>query len=574
MFEMITRIYNLAGTHKPKIIKGIIFNCLKALFQVSMMLGVFYVLVNLDDLSMNIILGAFAITLVSLLGRFFFQWMYDKTMSGAGYDIFRDYRLEIGKKLKMAPMGYFSEKNLGCIQNILTTAVADLEGYSMLAIEQLTSGIAMSVIMAFMMFGFNPVIAIISIVGILLSFIPLRAIKTLSAKHSPILFEATKTMIGKVIEYIQGITVLRLFAQESQDLVGLDKSLEDKRIADFNQEKATAAPLRVYMLSFKLISCILIGVAVALYLNGAFSISYCLTFLVFSFMVYADTEMLGNSAFLSQRINNELDQLETINNMPCMNYKETTLHLEAFDIELNNVTFSYDERLIINDISFRIPQGSSCAIVGPSGSGKTTLCNLVARFWDPQHGSVTIGGKNIKDYNPDSILDYISMVFQDVYLFNTTIETNIKFGMQNATHEQVVAAAQKAHCHEFIMELPEGYDTVIGEGGTTLSGGEKQRISIARAILKNAPIIIFDEATSSVDPENEKLILEALHELTKDKTVLTIAHRLETIKDADQIIVLTGGRIIQKGTHQELIKEEGTYKNYISIRESASSWTL
>ena len=234
----------------------------------------------------------------------------------------------------------------------------------------------------------------------------------------------------------------------------------------------------------------------------------------------------------------------------------------------------WQDRRVIHDISLEIPEHTTCAIVGPSGSGKTTLCNLIARFWDVQEGTVRIGGKDVRDYTADSVLEYLSMVFQNVYLFHDSVENNIRFGRPEATHEQVVAAAKRACCHDFILSLPEGYDTIIGEGGSTLSGGEKQRISIARAILKDAPIIILDEATSSVDPENEQALLSAIQELTKDKTLISIAHRLSTVRNADQIIVIDQGRVVQQGKHNELLQKDGIYRKFLSLRTRATGWHL
>lgn len=235
------------------------------------------------------------------------------------------------------------------------------------------------------------------------------------------------------------------------------------------------------------------------------------------------------------------------------------------------MNFGYDERQILKDVSFRIPERTSTAIVGPSGSGKTTICSLVARFYDPQGGRITVGGHDLKEFTCDSLLSNVSMVFQNVYLFHDTVRANICFGKPDATEEEMIEAAKKARCHDFIMALPDGYDTVIGEGGGTLSGGEKQRISIARAMLKDAPIIILDEATASIDPENEHLIQSAISELTKGKTIITIAHRLATIQNADQILVVEDGRIAECGTHDELIAADGLYRRFVKIREKAEN---
>ena len=321
-------------------------------------------------------------------------------------------------------------------------------------------------------------------------------------------------------------------------------------------------------------SCVLIAAAALLYLAGQISLPYCLTFLFCAFTVYSDLETMGNSAFLSKKINTELDRLEEVTDIPKMDASSEKLVVSHYDISLEHISFGYGDRRVIHDISLEIPEHTTCAIVGPSGSGKTTLCNLIARFWDVQEGTVRIGGKNVRDYTADSVLEYISMVFQNVYLFHDSVENNIRFGRPEATREQVIAAAKRACCHDFILSLPDGYDTIIGEGGSTLSGGEKQRISIARAILKDAPIIILDEATSSVDPENEQALLSAIQELTKDKTLISIAHRLSTVRNADQIIVIDQGRVVQQGKHNELLQKDGIYRKFLSLRTRATGWHL
>ncbi len=495
-------------------------------------------------------------------------------MSGTGYDIFRDYRLEIGEKLKQAPMGYFSEQNLGTIQAILTTTIADLEGYSMLAIEQMTSGVAMAALMSIMMFFFNPIIAILSLIGLLLGLLVLRWVRSRAAQYAPIYQEAQENLVSKSMEYIRGISVLRSFSKGEEGQREVRSAFQKKWDADYGQEKATAGVLRFYILVYKLMSCVLIAAAGLLFMDGKISLPYCLTFLFCAFTVYSDLETMGNSAFLSKKINTELDRLEEVTNIPQMDTNTDKLETSHYDITLDHISFGYDKRQVIHDISLNIPEHTTCAIVGPSGSGKTTLCNLIARFWDVQDGAVRIGGKDVKNYTADSILEHISMVFQNVYLFHDSIENNIKFGKPDATHEEVEAAAKRACCHDFISALPDGYNTIIGEGGSTLSGGEKQRISIARAILKDAPIIILDEATSSVDPENEQALLSAIAELTKNKTLISIAHRLSTVKNADQIIVIDQGRIAQQGTHQSLISQEGIYRNFLNLKLASAGWQL
>ena len=295
---------------------------------------------------------------------------------------------------------------------------------------------------------------------------------------------------------------------------------------------------------------------------------------MFSFMIFGSVEAMNNAAHVLEVIDATLDKLDGIEHADMRDKDGKAISLQNADIAFRDVTFSYDTVPVLRNISFSIPQGSTTAIIGPSGSGKTTICNLIARFYDVDSGEVTVGGENVRNMTCDSLLRNISMVFQKVYLFHDTVENNIRFGNPNATQEEIIEAAKKAQCHDFITALPDGYETVIGEGGSTMSGGEKQRISIARAILKNANIVILDEATASIDPENEHLIQQAISELTIGKTVIVIAHRLATIEHADQILVIDKGQVVQKGTHRQLIQQDGLYRRFITIREQAEGWCM
>ena len=295
---------------------------------------------------------------------------------------------------------------------------------------------------------------------------------------------------------------------------------------------------------------------------------------MFSFMIFGSVEAMNNAAHVLEVIDATLDKLDGIEHADMIDKDGKAISLQNADIAFRDVTFSYDTVPVLRNISFSIPQGSTTAIIGPSGSGKTTICNLIARFYDVDSGEVTVGGEDVRNMTCDSLLRNISMVFQKVYLFHDTVENNIRFGNPNATQEEIIEAAKKAQCHDFITALPDGYETVIGEGGSTMSGGEKQRISIARAILKNANIVILDEATASIDPENEHLIQQAISELTIGKTVIVIAHRLATIEHADQILVIDKGQVVQKGTHRQLIQQDGLYRRFITIREQAEGWCM
>lgn len=300
----------------------------------------------------------------------------------------------------------------------------------------------------------------------------------------------------------------------------------------------------------------------------------CLMVVVSAFLVYSELESAGEMFFMLPMIDASIDRVEEIDRAPRMDEGGSVQTPKHCGISFEHVDFSYGERKIIRDVSFTIPEGTTTAIVGPSGSGKTTLTSLMARFWDVDSGAVKLGGIDVKDYTLDSLMRNFSMVFQRVYLFNDSIENNIKFGKPDATHEEVVAAAKAARCHEFIMALPDGCDTIIGESGATISGGERQRLSIARAMLKDAPIIILDEATANVDPENEAELQEAVKALTAGKTLVMIAHRMKTVQEADQILVLDQGRIVQRGRHAELMQQGGIYADFVCSRKSAESWRI
>ena len=330
----------------------------------------------------------------------------------------------------------------------------------------------------------------------------------------------------------------------------------------------------LHLFSLKGASIAIVAVAALLTYNGSMELPTMLMLDMLSSMIFGSVEAMNNAAHVLEVIDATLDKLDGIEHADIIDKDGKDISLQNTDIAFRDVTFSYDKVPVLRNISFSIPQGSTTAIVGPSGSGKTTICNLLARFYDVDSGEVTVGGEDVRNMTCDSLLRNISMVFQKVYLFHDTIENNIRFGNPSATQEEIIEAAKKARCHDFIMALPDGYETVIGEGGSTLSGGEKQRISIARAILKNANIVILDEATASIDPENEHLIQQAISELTIGKTVIVIAHRLATIEHADQILVVDKGQVVQKGTHRQLVQQEGLYRRFITIREQAEGWSI
>lgn len=420
----------------------------------------------------------------------------------------------------------------------------------------------------------SPLTALIALAATALSFCFMLIISHYSRINAPKEAQANKDMTGAIIEYARGLSVVKSFGKSGASMDSVTKAIDDSKKIHLKIEWGYIPGNALHLLALK---CGSVGLALAaclMCLAGKMDFSIMLMFVFFSFSIFASLEPISDSAHTLGVIDDAMDQLDALRTENLIDSDGKDVKLSHYDIEFKNVDFGYDSRQVLKNVSFKIPEKTSTAIVGPSGSGKTTICSLLARFYDLQGGSISVGGHNLKEFTCDSLLSNISMVFQNVYLFNDTIRANICFGKPDATEEEMIAAAKKARCHDFIMAMPQGYDTVVGEGGGTLSGGEKQRISIARAILKDSPIIILDEATASIDPENEHLIQQAISELTRGKTIITIAHRLATIKNADQILVVEDGRIAEAGTHDELVKQDGLYKRFTEIREKAEGWRI
>lgn len=579
MFALVKRILDLAGSFsvaaRRSLIIGMACNVIKSFFMAAMMIAVFWALEHREGFGSDVIWQCLFLLLVSVAGQYAMQYAVDVSMDARGFDIFRDLRIRVGDRLKGAAMGYFSEQRLSAISTTLATTLHQLEEFMTICLTGLSGGVAMAVIIGVGFAFVAPPVAAITFAGIAAGLLVLRVLLRRSGKATKRVLEAQESMSDAVMEYARGMAVLRAFSTPADALSSVERSFEEKRAADYVQEAAGQGLLKLYALVFNLASCGVLFAACSLCLSGALPLSWALTLLVVAFMIYGELISANNGAFLSKKIGNELDRVDEVCDIPKQDASDRPLAMEGNDIALNHVSFGYgDGREVIHDVSLFIPEGTTCAIVGPSGSGKTTLVNLIARFWDVDSGSVKVGGADVRCGTAESLLARISMVFQDVYLFNDTIENNIRFGVPEATREQVVAAAEAARCHDFIEALPRGYATVLEEGGASLSGGERQRISIARAILKDAPIVILDEATSSVDPDNEHDLIAALSRLTVGKTVISIAHRLNTVKTADQIIVLDGGRIVQKGRHGQLMEGEGLYRSFIELREAAVGWTI
>lgn len=574
MIKTVKRILLMAGDHCHKVTAGIGISLFYSIFSAMDLFAILYIAFSVDELTMQKIVVTVGILLVGLIGKIVCKYQISKRISGSSYDVFYERRLEAGERLKKAPMGYYSEKNLGEIQMTLTTDMNALESSAMSVVENILGSLIYAAICTLVLLLFNWKIGLITLAGLAIGMILLNVIQNGAEKAMPMRFHAQEEMTERTLEFVQGNMVMRLFGTGQDGLNRVKEAFQKKQKADIHLENSAIWPINFYKYVFRLASCGVVLIAALLYVQQEMSFPICVMFLFAAFLVYSQMDGLASNIALLRIVDNSLEQVESVLHIPKMPGNEAVNKIQNYDIELQNISFGYDKRPIIQDVSLKIPERSVTAIVGPSGSGKTTLCNLIARFWDVQKGAILIGGKNVKDIEPDELMKLMSIVFQNVYLFHDTIENNIKFGRPDATHEAVVEAARRACCHDFIEKLPNAYQTVIGESGSTLSGGEKQRISIARAILKDAPIVILDEATSSVDPENQHILLTAINELTKGKTLIIIAHRLSTIRNADQIVVLDGGRIVQQGTHKTLIQQDGVYRRFVQIRKTTFSWKL
>ena len=580
MIHLIRRLLDFSGKERNALIVSFIFSLLNAIFEMLPIIAILTVLSEMFStvdgglMSASTVWKSFIIMLASIAGRIVFSNLSCMKRTIGSFSMCANKRLEIGERLKRIPMGYFSDNRLGDIAAAVTTTLEDIENNAVTVLEKVAGGFIHAIVIGIWLLSYEWHIGLLSFIGLGVSLLIYVGIQKAGKRLSPKRQEAQVNLVTGVLEYVQGMGVVKAFGLGETSEKGMNAAIEESADANIRLERVFSSLIGIYLTVFKLVRSSILIVAPYLLLGGEITSVKCLLLLVSSFMIYSGVEMFGSMASIARVIEASLDRLDNVLDMPVLDEQGTDIMPEHFDIELEHVSFSYGGENVIRDVSVKIPEGTTCALVGPSGSGKTTLVSLVARFWDVQEGNIRIGGYDVKEYTCDSLLRNFSIVFQNVYLFEDTIENNIKFGASDATHEMVVKAAKNACCHDFISELPEGYQTLVGEGGASLSGGERQRISIARAILKDAPIVILDEATASVDPENERELQQAIAELTKDKTILMIAHRLSTIRNADQILVLDKGCIVQQGTHQALMQQEGLYRRFVDIRKQAIGWQI
>ncbi len=577
--DFIKLSFKLAGKYKNRLKAGVFLIFLQ---NGAMLFGFFALFLAfgwMNETTGKHIWTIFGVLFASFLFNFLTGWAKSGLSDGVFFGIFKDYRLAVGEKLKKAPMGYFAEQSLSRIMAAFTNVMKSLENYSAMSIDFTVSGISISFFLLLGMFGVNVKIGILTLICLILIWCCVflmvnQAKKEIAREHAAI------TEVGDaLVDSISGVPVLRSFPFADEGVVEeihskLKDASEELRLSQVHFEIVFVIYARIFSTIINLSSLLVTLLSCYLYTKGEILLPQALTVSAAGFMIFGGLKQLENAAILMVKNPANMQYLDEVLDIPEISDGDLEL-VENQDIAFDKVSFSYDKRNpVLKELSFRIPYGSKTAIVGPSGSGKTTIINLISRFYDVDSGEIKLGNKDVREYKVEKLLKNLSLVFQDVYLFRDTIENNIRFANPQASREEVVEAAKKARCHDFIMKLPDGYNTMVGEGGSSLSGGEKQRVSIARALLKNAPIILLDEATSSVDPENEYEILAAIEELSKGHTVISIAHRLSTVKKADQILVIDGGTLAQAGKHSELLGKEGIYSSFIKARERAANWTL
>ena len=557
-------------------------------FWVSIVLGVAGALLNamkipavavmmraiLDrDITGGVIWLTFGIMLASVVGSSLTKYFATILQTRAGYGTAAGKRIEIAEHMRYLPMGYFNENSLGYITSVTTNTMENLSDVGTRVVMFVTEGLFSTAIVTLMLFAFDWRIGLLTAGGLIVYYGANRLLQRASHAMTPVKIRTDTAVVERVLEYIKGIAEVKSYHLTGRYNRRVEQAIDENVAANTDMELKLVPFMSLQNAVAKLIGVSITVLAVLFCIGGSMSLLNAVVMVVCSFLVTEGLEQAGTHSALLRVVDTCIDRANEILALPAMDISGEDITPASHELRADGIVFSYDKK-IIDGISLTAPERTTTAIVGPSGGGKTTLCHLLSRFWDVDAGSVTLGGRDVRDYSMDSLMKNFSFVFQDVYLFKDTIANNIRFGQPDAPMEAVIEAARKARCHDFIMALPDGYETVIGESGGSLSGGERQRISIARAIMKDSPIIVLDEATANVDPENEQELMEAIEALTREKTILMIAHRLKTVQGADQILVVDGGRIVQRGTHSELLAQEGIYRRFIGGREQAVSWKL
>ena len=572
MIAMMHRLVNSCGKYKasirasyvPGFFKGM---CMKAPLMVS-----FFMVSGFMNGTMTkqacLIYGAVLLSCVIL--QAVLQNISDRLQSAAGFKVFADKRMQLGDHFRKLSMGYFTDGNIGKVSSVLATDMNFIEENCMMVLEELVGFIISQALMIGFMFYLGWQLGLVAAACLALIVLVGNITTRISISHSILRQECSEKLTRAVLEFAEGIGIIKTFNLLGEKSKEVTKSFEESCDSSIGFEMAYCPWWMSLMLAYGLSTAVVLFVAALLAAKGLITIEYMMGMILFLFDVYAAIKAYyGSIARLTvtdaclDRIESVFDEAEISNEGTGTIPAAAKVDANVPEISYNNVSFAYGEKDALRNISFDVKRGEMIALVGPSGGGKTTIANLLARFWDAKSGSIKIRGTDITKVPVANLMDNISMVFQRVYLFQDTVFNNIAMGKTNASREEVIEVAKKARCYDFIMQLPDGFDTVIGEGGADLSGGEQQRISIARCMLKDAPIVILDEATASVDADNEHFIQEAISELCRGKTLIVIAHRLNTIRNASRILVIRDGQIVESGTHNELMAESGQYKNMV-----------
>ena len=577
MLEILRKFFNFCDERERKeFYCSIVLGVVAALFSALKIpaIGVMLQAILTGGVTTKAILFSLAIMLVSIIGSSLLKYRATALQTDGGYCTTANKRVQIAEHLRYLPMGYFNENSLGAITSVTTNTMDNLSGVSTRVVMLVTEGIFSTAVMTLAMFLFDWRVGLLIIAGLLIYYFVNHALQRKSEKTTSRKLTGDTTVVEQVLEFIKGIAEVKSYSLTGKYNRRLESAIDENAAANIDMELKLQPLMWAQNTVAKLIDVGVVVLSLVLYTSGRMELLNCVLLAICSFLLTEGLEQAGTQSSLLRVVDTCVNQATNILNLPAMDISGAELTPEHHDLRAENIHFSYGEKPIINGITLDIPERTTTAIVGPSGGGKTTLCHLLSRFWDVDSGRVTLGCHDVREYDMDSLMQNFSFVFQNVYLFHDTIANNIRFGQPDAPMEKVVEAAMKARCHDFIMRLPQGYETVIGEAGGSLSGGERQRLSIARAMMKNSPIIILDEATANVDPENEKELMEAVNELTQEKTVIMIAHRLKTVRHADQILVVDKGQIVQCGTHDELMTQDGIYHHFISDREQAVGWKL
>ena len=575
MLKILHRIVCMTGKYSSRIRASYLTSFIKGIMMKAPLIFSFFAISLFMKGQMNekicLYLGIGLVLCIAV--EAVFEHITNVLQSATGYEVFADMRMRLGDHLRNLPMGYFTEGNMGKISTVLCTDMVFIEECCMGVLSELVTFMISQGLMTLMMFVMDIRLGIAALAVVLAFVIVGNCMMKTTLAHSKTKQEGSESLTEEVLAFAEGIGIIKSFNMLGEKSKSLSAEFDKSCRESIDFEKSYGPWARALCLTYGIGTSFILAIAGLLYAKGEMASDYMVGMVLFLFDLFISIESYYGQITRLTVTAASLDRIEEVFEAEELhNFADIALSKDAGGndslVEYSDVSFGYTGKNVLNHVSFTMKKGEMTALVGPSGGGKSTIASLLARFWDIKEGTIKVDGKDIKNVSLGSLMDKISMVFQRVYLFKDTIYNNIVIGRPDATREEVIEAAKKARCYDFIMSFPEGFDTVIGEGGASLSGGEKQRLSIARCILKDSPIVILDEATASVDADNECAIQEAISELCKNKTLLVIAHRLKTIRDADQILVISDGKIIERGNHEKLMEKDGVYAHMVSVQAS------